>query len=138
MRASIGSSSRVCHHERKAMGGERVVQLAWHHGRTANGVRWITGTEFFICEHECLGAAGLEKQDTGNKTLCCVNSIHLMCIQVTRAGIPVSRRVFTCTCCLHYNKQLQNYCYMGRRQVVVCSICGRSLSFSDLYRMTDK
>lgn len=66
MRVCTGSSARVCHHERKAMRGERVFQLAWHHGGTANCVRWVTGTEFFICENEC--AASLEKQDTRLQT----------------------------------------------------------------------
>lgn len=68
MRVCIGSSSGVCHHERKTMRGERVFQLAWHHGCTANCVRWVTGTEFFICENECAAAASLEKQDKGLET----------------------------------------------------------------------
>lgn len=63
MRACTGSRTRVCHHERKAMRGEGVFQLPWHHGRPANCVRWVTGAEFFICEDEC--AASLEKENTG-------------------------------------------------------------------------
>lgn len=68
MRACNNSRTRVSHHERTAIRGERVLQLAWHHGCTANCVRWVTGTEFFICENECTAAASLKKQDTGLQT----------------------------------------------------------------------
>lgn len=77
MRACTGSSTRVCHHERKAMRGERVFQLAWHHGCTANCVRWVTGTEFFICENGC--AASLEKENTGLQT--CIKGKSIVQLQ---------------------------------------------------------
>lgn len=51
------------------------MQLSRHHGRAANRVRWITGTEFFICENECMATARLEKQNEGYKT----RTLVLMC-----------------------------------------------------------
>ena len=44
------------------MGGERVLQLAGHHGRPTDRVRGVTHSQFFICEKECTATAGLEEQ----------------------------------------------------------------------------
>lgn len=44
------------------MGGEGVLQLARHRGRPTDCVRWVTHTEFFVCEDESTATASLQEQ----------------------------------------------------------------------------
>ena len=62
MRLSIGCGTRLSHRESVPMRDQRVLQLARHRGRPTDGVRWVTGTEFFVRENECTAMASLEEQ----------------------------------------------------------------------------
>lgn len=45
------------------MGDDSVLQLAGHHGRPTDCVRWVSHTEFIIRENECTATASLEGQN---------------------------------------------------------------------------
>lgn len=54
---------RVSQHEGEPMGGEGVLQLAGHHGRPTDCVRWVACTQFFVGEYERIAGDSLEEQN---------------------------------------------------------------------------
>lgn len=64
MGSSAGGSTVLSHHEGVPMGDERVLQLAGHHRRPTDGVRWVACTKFFISEDEHAATESLK--DTSN------------------------------------------------------------------------
>lgn len=63
MRASARRRIRQPWHEREAVGGKGVVQLAGHHGRPADGVGRVAGPELLVSEDDGAAANSLEGQN---------------------------------------------------------------------------
>lgn len=62
MRTSTGCSTCVSYHKGVPTGGERVLQLARHHGCPTDCVRWVTHTKFFVSQKESTITDSLEEE----------------------------------------------------------------------------